>query len=272
MKAKFIVLISIVLLIVSCNEKKHVIADIQLNRNLEIIYAIENFYYYNQKLPASTKALRDFYEENIDSLFINNFEPKKKLIYVPVFDDSLSNPIAYYIVSTNNNINKIKIDGEEAFLKTLITVCEYNKGDDGDILLYYENPYLVSSGRAAFSLEKALYPHWKNRVFFNVIFDIDSTAVFKKENLDFTVQKDTITINGTFFNKKVKNKVLSKLQNNKKVELQGFKTKNINGKEFVLKDVVLKIKRDSIFGKYFNEVGELENYKHIRVCDSLTVQ
>ncbi len=269
---KFIPVIIIFSLLINCTDKpREEITNNDLEKVARINDAIKGYYFSKQKLPVNISDLEKFYEEeNIDSIFQIKIQGLSKVQYVPVFKNNSTTPIEYFLVSSKNKLKPITKSNEQEFLNNAITVCEYNNGKNGDIILSNSNGLLLSRSRNAFHLKKAFSSYWKTRIYYNVIFNIDSLTQYDKD-LSFIAYVDSIKIRGQFYNNNVKRRIQEETLTKDSIVVEGFKIRNLAQNEILLTDVNIHTPQnvDTIFGKYFNEVGELENYKYLKGCDSI---
>ena len=218
-KRKYIFAFLLILLL-SCKKERVIIDEQNIEPILMIDRYIEDFYKINLMLPNSQDALFKEYENQIETFFVNHFQKKSFIKYIPVIKDNEYYPSAYYIISTDKkDIKKISSDKEDEFINTLITACEYNNGKEGDIILSYGNPYLVTSSIGSFSLQEASKTSLSQKVYYNIVFKIDSLKN-KNDKLNFSLKKDSITIKGNFYNELVRNKVFERLEANSDFQIR----------------------------------------------------
>lgn len=256
-------------LISSCSESKKIKLEYeQMLPVYNLNSIVEDYYIQNYKIPENVNELREFYKGfDIDSLFDFKLQPGAKIQYVPIFNkDSELN--TYCIISSKKKYQNIRINDEKAFVENFITVCDYNKGKRGDLLLIENTKFLILSSRNQLSIKDMYRKAWDDKVFYNVKFQADSTSLEFLERLRFRYVNDSILINGSFLNDLVKKKLQEEILNGQTIKLQGFKTRILSPNKFELTDVVFERKADSL-NLYYDEVGNINKYRHLRGCDGL---
>jgi hypothetical protein len=267
MKTKYCWLLVFLLPLVSCvDESKNIDSEKLYEKASKLNYAIDSYYLNNGFLPKKEEDfINDIRKDTLNNSKDENLLEDNEIRYVPIFRGN-EYPEEYFLIATskgkvdesdNRKINKI--------VKASKGICDPERRPDDDILLSNRNPFLITKENITYDLGRANSNYLKQRLYYNVSFTIDTSAVISK-NLSYSFTADSTEIKGRFYNEAVKERVLKKLENAETVNLIGLKTEILANGIF-LKNTYVKSPSDSIpKGQYYDETGNPKKYLSLTDC------
>lgn len=228
---------------------------------------IESYYYDNKRLPKSFDELADWINDDEKIYFENAIDSINKIMkisYVPIKSDEEANDFDSYVIlgSLEKKLNT-KLPLIEKDLNLFVSLCEYNSGKKGDVILDYNSIYLFNYKSRSFDLETSKTEHWKSRVNYYIEFQVDSTFTVD-ENLNFKIDFDEILIKGKLLNNNIK-KSLEDIKF--PIKLKGLKVDSNEDSIFLDNVIIVPNSTDyNLLEKYVDDKRSERIPYHLKEC------
>lgn len=257
------ILLACLFLLGSCkktNKNKHIKWDGIYNLDL----FLANYYLSNNKYPDNLKELKKYYSDELSEEYLVNLtkDPileNENVKYIPVYDREDSDRIlSYYLISGKSSKGKIYTNKESVFIKSYIPFCKYKKHTKENVILWYRNNMINLRELVPISIKKSNLDYMRNETGFSVNIKIDSLVEIKN-GLNFTTKQEGVLVKGTFYNDKVKEKVLKRKSS---ITIKGVVERHKKGYIFV-KNCIVEVEERSSPYSYYDEIGDLVELNYI---------